>query len=85
MNKTRGLIMGLFCLLAVRMAAQDKERPNIIFIMSDDHARQAMSVYGHPIGKIAPTPNIDRIGEEGACSIIIIVAILFPGRAVRRY
>ena len=41
-------------------------RPNIIFIMSDDHARQAMSIYGHPIGKIAPTPNIDRIGNEGA-------------------
>ena len=35
------------------------ERPNIIFIMSDDHARQAMSIYGHPIGKVAPTPNID--------------------------
>ena len=33
-----------------------KQRPNIIFIMSDDHARQAMSIYGHPIGKIAPTP-----------------------------
>ena len=41
-------------------------RPNIIFIMSDDHARQAMSIYGHPVGKVAPTPNIDRIGQEGA-------------------
>ncbi len=41
-------------------------RPNIIFIMSDDHAQQAMSIYGHPIGKVAPTPNIDRIGQEGA-------------------
>lgn len=40
--------------------------PNIIFIMSDDHARQAMSIYGHPIGRVAPTPNIDRIGQEGA-------------------
>lgn len=66
MNKFRGLMIGMLCLLAVRMAAQDKERPNIIFIMSDDHARQAMSIYGHPIGKVAPTPNIDRIGEEGA-------------------
>lgn len=66
MNKFRGLMIGILCLLAVRMAAQDKERPNIIFIMSDDHARQAMSIYGHPIGKVAPTPNIDRIGEEGA-------------------
>ena len=35
-------------------------RPNIIFIMSDDHARQAMSIYGHPIGKIAETGAIFR-------------------------
>lgn len=41
-------------------------RPNVIFIMSDDHARQAMSIYGHPISQLAPTPNIDRIGHEGA-------------------
>ena len=61
------------------------ERPNIIFIMSDDHARQAMSIYGHPIGKVAPTPNIDRIGHEGAVSRITIVAILFPGRVVLPY
>ena len=61
------------------------ERPNIIFIMSDDHARQAMSIYGHPIGKVAPTPNIDRIGHEGAVFRITIVAILFPGRAVLPY
>lgn len=44
---------------------EEQSKPNIIFIMSDDHARQAMSIYGHPIGKVAPTPNIDRIGHEG--------------------
>jgi len=43
-----------------------KEKPNVIFIMSDDHAYQAISAYGHPIGKVAPTPNIDRIADEGA-------------------
>ncbi len=40
-------------------------RPNIIFIMSDDHAYQALSAYGHPISKLAPTPNIDQIANEG--------------------
>ncbi|MBR3009744.1 MAG: sulfatase [Prevotella sp.] len=39
--------------------------PNIIYIMSDDHAYQAVSAYGHPIGRLAPTPNIDRIASEG--------------------
>ena len=38
-------------------------RPNILFIMSDDHAAQAISAYGHGINQ---TPNIDRIGANGA-------------------
>jgi len=42
------------------MAEQNK--PNILFIMSDDHAAQAMSCYGSDINE---TPNIDRIAEDG--------------------
>lgn len=45
---------------------QKQERPNIIFIMADDHAVQAISAYGHEIGKVAPTPNIDRLAKNGA-------------------
>jgi arylsulfatase A-like enzyme len=47
---------------AVAMAA---ERPNIVFVFSDDHATQAISAYGHAISKLAPTPSIDRLAEEG--------------------
>lgn len=39
-----------------------KKQPNILFIMSDDHAAHAMSCYGSQINK---TPNIDRIAKEG--------------------
>ena len=49
---------------AVAVVAQ--KRPNIIFIMSDDHAQTAISAYGTQIGRIAPTPNIDRIAKNGA-------------------
>ncbi|MGB3775213.1 MAG: sulfatase, partial [Leeuwenhoekiella sp.] len=38
----------------------------IIFIMSDDHAFQAISAYGSELSKLAPTPNIDRIARDGA-------------------
>lgn len=38
------------------------KKPNILFIMSDDHAAHAMSCYG---SKINVTRNIDRIAEEG--------------------
>lgn len=40
-------------------------RPNILFIMSDDHAATAISAYGSRLAKDAPTPNIDRIANEG--------------------
>ena len=38
------------------------ERPNILYIMSDDHASHAMTCYG---SRINQTPNLDRIANEG--------------------
>ncbi len=38
------------------------ERPNILFVMSDDHAYQAVGAYG---SKLNRTPNIDRIAAAG--------------------
>ncbi len=38
------------------------EQPNILYIMTDDHAFQAISAYGSKINK---TPNIDRLAKEG--------------------
>ena len=40
-------------------------RPNIVFIMSDDHAVSAISAYKDWLSELAPTPNIDRIAENG--------------------
>ena len=40
----------------------DKKPPNIIFIMSDDHAYQAISCYDSSLNQ---TPNIDRLAKEG--------------------
>ncbi|HVV04143.1 MAG TPA: sulfatase [Puia sp.] len=55
-------------------------RPNIIFIISDDHAYQAISAYG---SKLAQTPNIDRIGREGVVFTRALVtnSICGPSRA----
>jgi arylsulfatase A-like enzyme len=49
-------------LLFVTAADGSADRPNILFIMSDDHAFQAVSAYG---GQLNRTPNIDRIANEG--------------------
>lgn len=55
-----------FSCFAGKVAAQTfNTQPNIIYIMSDDHARQAISAYGSVVSKLAPTPNIDRIAREG--------------------
>ncbi|TXE11145.1 sulfatase [Algoriphagus aquimarinus] len=57
------------------------ERPNIIFIMADDHAYQAISAYGEGLNE---TPNIDRIAKEGAIFTRATVtnSICAPSRAV---
>ena len=69
-------IIGLFLLslFACNIAKEEQKdivekenKPlNIIYIMADDHAYQAVSAYGSQISKLAPTPNIDRIAEQGA-------------------
>ena len=56
-------------------------RPNIVFIMSDDHASHAMSCYDSRINK---TPNIDRIAEQGMRfdNCFCTNSICTPSRAV---
>jgi arylsulfatase A-like enzyme len=56
-------------------------RPNIIFIMSDDHAYQAISAYSD---RLIRTPNIDRIAKEGMLftNACVTNSICAPSRAV---
>jgi arylsulfatase A-like enzyme len=57
------------------------KRPNIVFIMSDDHAAQAIGCYSSKINK---TPNIDRIADEGMLftNCFCTNSICAPSRAV---
>jgi len=69
-------------LISCGTAEQKTEnQPNIVFIMSDDHAYQAISAYGHGLNH---TPNIDRIAEQGALFTHSYVtnSICAPSRAV---
>lgn len=40
-------------------------RPNIVYIMSDDHSYRTISAYGSRISQCAPTPNLDRLAASG--------------------
>ncbi len=74
------------CLLFTSCESHKKEnpkskRPNIVFIMSDDHAYQAISAYND---KLIQTPNIDRIAKEGMLftNATVTNSICAPSRAV---
>lgn len=73
----------LLCVLFVTTAhAQQKDkRPNIVYIMSDDHAYQAISAYGFGLNS---TPNIDRLAKEGAIftNACVTNSLCAPSRAV---
>jgi arylsulfatase A-like enzyme len=59
---------------------QRSQRPNIIFIMSDDHAAHAIGAYGSHVNK---TPHIDRLAREGALltNVFATNSICTPSRA----
>ncbi|OYU93433.1 MAG: sulfatase [Bacteroidetes bacterium B1(2017)] len=58
-----------------------QKRPNIVFIMSDDHAYQAISAYDK---RLTQTPNIDKIAKEGMLfsNACVTNSICAPSRAV---
>lgn len=66
--------LGLTTLATVDASAAAKEtvspkKPNILFIISDDHAFQAISAYGHKLSdgsQLNRTPNIDSLAKDGA-------------------
>lgn len=62
---------------------QIAEHPNILFILADDHARTAVSAYGGINAGLAPTPNIDAIGHNGAImrNMLCTNSISGPSRA----
>ncbi len=89
MNRLRAYSLAVFIILSItavptfgEAAKKDKPvRPNILFIMSDDHASHAISSYGSRINK---TPNIDRLAKGGIrfSNCFCTNSICGPSRAV---
>lgn len=87
--KLQQIVFVLFCtvLFSCQTAKKDKttakelpKRPNIIFMMSDDHAYQAISAYSN---RLTETPNIDRIAKNGMkfTNACVTNSICGPSRA----
>ncbi|RFC44968.1 MAG: Arylsulfatase A [Verrucomicrobia bacterium] len=67
-------------LTALLATASATQRPNILFIFSDDHAQHAISAYG---SKVNTTPNLDRLASAGArfLNSFVTNSICTPSRA----
>jgi arylsulfatase A-like enzyme len=80
---TRTLLVATFMLVHSCQVANKAETkpPNILYIMADDHAYQAVSCYGHDLNV---TPSIDRIAREGVrfTQSFVTNSICAPCRAV---
>lgn len=88
MDKSNITLVSAFALACVAgkgiaQNTQATQRPNILYIMCDDHAIQAISAYGSPISKLAPTPNIDRLARRGMIfnSAFVENSLSAPSRA----
>ena len=85
MNDLKSILLSLIFLAShssqlLAQTSTKAKQPNIVFIISDDHAFQAIGAYG---GKLMPTPNIDRIAKEGAIfqNSFVTNSICGPSRA----
>jgi arylsulfatase A-like enzyme len=74
------LCAAVFVLSVASQTLQAADRPNIIFIFSDDHAQHAISAYG---SKVNQTPHLDRLAKDGARFVNSFVtnSICTPSRA----
>lgn len=73
-------LMGLIGPIIPEALAAAEKKPNILFILTDDHRYDAFSCMGHPVVK---TPNLDRIANEGANfkNAFVTTSLCSPSRA----
>jgi len=78
------VIIFLLAITAALSCSGSVKQPNILFLFTDDHALKALSAYGGPLAKIAPTPHLDRLAKEGMLfeHCLVSNSICAPSRAV---
>jgi arylsulfatase A-like enzyme len=74
------LISGWLLPLTLALGQTAPSRPNILYIMSDDHAAHAISAYG---SRVNQTPNLDRLAQAGMRfdNCFAVNSICSPSRA----
>jgi arylsulfatase A-like enzyme len=77
------MLAAAFCVVALFLCgtvSRAQDRPNILYIMSDDHAAHAISAFG---SRVNHTPNLDRLAREGVRfeNCFCVNSICTPSRA----
>lgn len=77
------ILFGLTSLGSGSHNNKNKQKPNILFIMSDDHTSQAWGIYGGALKDYVHTPSISRLAEEGCVleNCLVSNSICSPSRA----
>ncbi len=77
----KSIVSFVLCLLLLCVTVVAQKKPNIVIIISDDHAFQTISAYG---SRLMQTPHIDRIAKEGVLfnKAYVTNSICGPSRAV---
>src|SRR5205823_1908332 len=72
-----------FALPSIVQAQPKKKPPNIIYIMSDDHANAAIGAYGSWLKPVVKTPNLDKLAKSGMLfkQSMVTNSICTPSRA----
>lgn len=74
----------LLALLFAAVVARGADRPNVLFIFTDDHAPHAIGAYDGWLKDVNPTPNIDKLAKQGMLfrNSFCTNSICGPSRAV---
>ena len=82
----RSLLTTFYLALSIASASilSADDRPNIVFIFTDDHAPHAIGAYDGWLKSVNPTPNIDKLAAEGMLFVnsFCTNSICGPSRAV---
>lgn len=81
-DKSTATLLVSFALLCFVLQAK-AQKPNILYIMSDDHTTQGIGAYGSRLARLNPTPTIDRLAKEGMLfeNVFCTNSICTPSRA----
>lgn len=84
MNKNL-ILPGFILFSGLSVVAKDSplQKPNILYIMADDHTTQGFGIYGSRLAPLNPTPNLDKIARDGMIfdDCFVTNSICTPSRA----